>query len=31
MAADVHDVEPDIAIAQWDDVQAIAGQLSQGR
>jgi len=25
MAADVQDVEPDLAIAKWDDIQAIAG------
>ena len=30
MAADVQDVEPDLAVAQWDDVQAIAGQFVAG-
>ena len=30
MAADVQDVEPDLAIAERDDVQAVAGQLVAG-
>ena len=30
MAADVQDVKPDLAIAEWDDVQAIAGQFVAG-
>ena len=30
MAADVQDVEPDLAVAEWDNVQAIAGQFVAG-
>ena len=30
MAADVQDVEPDLAVAERDDVQAVAGQLVAG-
>jgi hypothetical protein len=30
MAADIQYVKPDLATAEWDDVQAVAGQFVAG-